>query len=428
MSSVESSNGAGAQPRPARGRPRRGRTRGRAGCSGSAPWPSLLPADSYSSVTTAYYRSVTTASRDSVDRGPRTGFTPSSRPVVHGTPVAMVRRARWVVDDGWGTVGTRSVAGEASLLGGLALAGGGLLGRLGPGTRPRRSSAPPIIGCDGWGARPSRRGRPGLRPAAREDPRAPHGHAERHDHSAGAAVVLARAIQNFHMDRRGWPDTGQHFTVSRGGVRARGPPPQPGVPARRARQQVEGAHCTGQNVVAVGIENEGTYTAVDPPRALWDRLRATVRLHLQPVRHRAHRDLRAPRLQGHRLPRRPALRRAAAAAHRGRGAARAADRRRRVGPAALAAAARRRPRARRARRPAPAPRAVRPPSRRALRPRTADAVRGFQIAHRTEEINGILGGESWPLLVAGSPDGPRVLREAGMTPPRPGSSDPIPAR
>ena len=31
--------------------------------------------------------------------------------------------------------------------------------------------------------------------------------------------------------------------------------------------------------------------------------------------------------------------------------------------------------------------------------RTADAVRRFQTAHRTEEVNGMIGGESWPLLV-----------------------------
>jgi len=27
-----------------------------------------------------------------------------------------------------------------------------------------------------------------------------------------------------------------------------------------------------------------------------------------------------------------------------------------------------------------------------------DAVRRFQTAHATEEVNGIIGGESWPLL------------------------------
>lgn len=35
---------------------------------------------------------------------------------------------------------------------------------------------------------------------------------------------------------------------------------------------VLGAHCTGQNSVALGIENEGTYTSELPPPAQWDRL------------------------------------------------------------------------------------------------------------------------------------------------------------
>jgi peptidoglycan hydrolase-like protein with peptidoglycan-binding domain len=41
--------------------------------------------------------------------------------------------------------------------------------------------------------------------------------------------------------------------------------------------------------------------------------------------------------------------------------------------------------------------------------RTADAVRAFQRAHGTEEINGMIGGESWPLLV--DPPGPVSARE-----------------
>ena len=85
------------------------------------------------------------------------------------------------------------------------------------------------------------------------------------DVSQGAAFALARSIQNFHMDRRGWLDTGQHFTVSRGGFAMEGRHRSLEI-VRAGRQQVEGAHCTGQNIVAVGIENEGTYT-VDRPAA-----------------------------------------------------------------------------------------------------------------------------------------------------------------
>jgi peptidoglycan hydrolase-like protein with peptidoglycan-binding domain len=36
-------------------------------------------------------------------------------------------------------------------------------------------------------------------------------------------------------------------------------------------------------------------------------------------------------------------------------------------------------------------------------PRTVAAVREFQRAHRTEEVNGLIGGETWPLLVTAEP-------------------------
>ena len=37
-----------------------------------------------------------------------------------------------------------------------------------------------------------------------------------------AAFSLARSIQNYHMDSNGWSDTGQQFTVSRGGYAMEG--------------------------------------------------------------------------------------------------------------------------------------------------------------------------------------------------------------
>src|SRR5688572_29440798 len=37
-----------------------------------------------------------------------------------------------------------------------------------------------------------------------------------------AAFSLARSIQNYHMDNNGWSDTGQQFTVSRGGYAMEG--------------------------------------------------------------------------------------------------------------------------------------------------------------------------------------------------------------
>jgi peptidoglycan hydrolase-like protein with peptidoglycan-binding domain len=43
---------------------------------------------------------------------------------------------------------------------------------------------------------------------------------------------------------------------------------------------------------------------------------------------------------------------------------------------------------------------------------TADAVRRFQQVNGTEEVNGMIGGESWPLLVA--PLAPVSVRESTL--------------
>lgn len=73
------------------------------------------------------------------------------------------------------------------------------------------------------------------------------------------------------MDRNGWVDSGQHFTNSRGGVLMEGR--HGSYDALRAGDQiVVGAHCPGQNDVAIGIENEGLYVAMEPPQQQWDSL------------------------------------------------------------------------------------------------------------------------------------------------------------
>lgn len=41
---------------------------------------------------------------------------------------------------------------------------------------------------------------------------------------------------------------------------------------RGGTQHVQGAHCVGHKDVAVGIENEGTYSSVSPPAALYNQL------------------------------------------------------------------------------------------------------------------------------------------------------------
>lgn len=91
------------------------------------------------------------------------------------------------------------------------------------------------------------------------------------DYSQAHAFSLARAIQNYHMDSNGWIDTGQHFTISRGGYIMEGRHRSLEV-LQGGANHVRGAHCLNQNEVSVGIENEGTYTTATPPQVLYDKL------------------------------------------------------------------------------------------------------------------------------------------------------------
>jgi N-acetylmuramoyl-L-alanine amidase CwlA len=88
-----------------------------------------------------------------------------------------------------------------------------------------------------------------------------------------AAFSLARSIQNYHMDNNGWSDTGQQFTVSRGGYAMEGRH-QSLSRLRGGTSFMQGAHVGAGNVNAesIGIENEGLYTSVTPPAALYNKL------------------------------------------------------------------------------------------------------------------------------------------------------------
>ena len=138
------------------------------------------------------------------------------------------------------------------MVGGLTLAAGAAM-ELGPlaGEAFAGTVAPPIVDCAGWGARANSE----IVPVWNRKPVKILVHhtatPNQADVSQGAAFVLARSIQDFHMDRRGWLDTGQHFTVSRGGFAMEGRHRSLEI-VRAGRQQVEGAHCTGQNIVADG--------------------------------------------------------------------------------------------------------------------------------------------------------------------------------
>ncbi|MET9585624.1 N-acetylmuramoyl-L-alanine amidase [Streptomyces sp. NPDC006539] len=91
------------------------------------------------------------------------------------------------------------------------------------------------------------------------------------DYSREHAVQLAQDCQDLHMDTNGWADTGQHFTVSRGGYVLEGRHRSLET-LEAGEHQVTAAHCPGENGNAIGIENEGTYITETPPEALLDSL------------------------------------------------------------------------------------------------------------------------------------------------------------
>ena len=298
----------------------------------------------------------------------------------------------------WGPGASR----RSVLLGGLVLTGtvGGLIrpseAWAGPGV-----TAPSIIGCNVWGARPPS----GPVPVWDQPPVRIIVHhtatANVEDYSRGAAEVVARKIQDFHMDRRGWIDTGQNFTISRGGFVLEGR--HRSLEALRSgARHAEGAHCTGQNVEAVGIENEGTYTALTPPDRQWVRLRSMCayicsQYGIAPTEIAGHRDFKDTLCPGDAfyamLPRlRTEVAELLEEPLSDRAARRASWPLLRPGSSGPAVQA-----AQHLLRAAGLP-DVQPSGR--FDERTVAAVRRYQQAHRTEEVNGLIGGETWPLLVA----------------------------
>jgi N-acetyl-anhydromuramyl-L-alanine amidase AmpD len=118
-------------------------------------------------------------------------------------------------------------------------------------------------------------------------------------------AVLARSIQDFHMDTNGWIDTGQHFTVNRGGLIAEGRHRSLET-LLRGTSFIEGAHCPDQNDSSIGIENQGTYTAVRPPKALLSTLTVLLayscaQYRIEPTQIYGHRDFRDTACPGDKL-------------------------------------------------------------------------------------------------------------------------------
>ncbi|WP_419998532.1 peptidoglycan-binding protein [Streptomyces boninensis] len=158
--------------------------------------------------------------------------------------------------------GTGAAAALGLGAGQLASAGGAAAAPADP------SDTDYILSCDEWGARP---------PSSELSLR--YGTTRRivvhhmafpntNDFSLEAAVACAERVQHIHMDINGWSDTGNHFSISRGGYVMEG--------RHRSLEgledggfQVVSAHAVGQNTQSIGIENEGTYITELPTGKLW---------------------------------------------------------------------------------------------------------------------------------------------------------------
>lgn len=126
--------------------------------------------------------------------------------------------------------------------------------------------APSVIASSEWGAAAPRRD---LRPVPAPEHVAIHhtDTANSADRSLDHAKQLSRNIQQWHFERD-WSDSGQQFTVSRGGHALEG---RTGSweALRDGSYFIEGAHVGGHNTTAIGIECEGNYTATVPPPELY---------------------------------------------------------------------------------------------------------------------------------------------------------------
>lgn len=122
------------------------------------------------------------------------------------------------------------------------------------------------------------------------------------DYSKAGAFWAARWIQDFHMDTRGWIDTGQQFTNSRGGYLMEGRHRSLEV-LRGGTKHVQGANVGSHNSECIGIENEGLYSTEDVPGVLWDSLVQLVaymaqQYEIDPEFIKGHRDFNSTECPG----------------------------------------------------------------------------------------------------------------------------------
>ncbi|MBX6769727.1 MAG: N-acetylmuramoyl-L-alanine amidase [Actinomadura rubrobrunea] len=156
------------------------------------------------------------------------------------------------------------VGAAASAEAGLAASGGDERRAALAALRPR------IHTRSEWGARPPRKRAKVLRRAPKKIVVHHTATPNYRDDSLAHAYWLSRWIQRHHMRVRGWADTGQQLTISRGGHVMEGR--NRTLSAIRLGRLVVGAHVRGHNRHAIGIENEGTYTNAEVPGPLWDSL------------------------------------------------------------------------------------------------------------------------------------------------------------
>ena len=122
------------------------------------------------------------------------------------------------------------------------------------------------------------------------------------DLSLQHAFSISRGIQNFHMDGRGWIDSGQQLTNSRGGHVTEGRHRSVEILDGGTRH-VQGANVGNHNSEVIGIENEGLYSTVDVTPQLWDSLVRLVAYiahsyGISPDMIRGHRDFNATECPG----------------------------------------------------------------------------------------------------------------------------------
>ncbi|GAB1514863.1 peptidoglycan recognition protein family protein [Actinophytocola sp. KF-1] len=199
-----------------------------------------------------------------------------------------------------------AVSRRALLRGGFTVTA---MGALGASTAPLAfgevSAAvqrPRIYTCNEWGARPPN----GTITVENHKPTYIVVHhtagGNSTDYSLAHAFSISRSIQNFHMDGRGWIDTGQQLTNSRGGYVTEGRHRSVEILDGGTRH-VQGANVGGHNSEVIGIENEGLYSTVNVPQKLWDSLVQLVAYIAQsygisPDMIRGHRDFNATECPG----------------------------------------------------------------------------------------------------------------------------------